>query len=111
MTDGAKQNWLLADLVKVGKAIKGGVELAAEDAAKVGNWLMQNKTLIEGVTATISPAAAVIEENAINLYDRIAASVESAGAAAGANGLNVTLDAQTVAAIQADIAAAKKFKV
>ena len=102
---------LLADVVKVGKAIKGGIELAAEDAAKVGKWLLGNKSLIEGITATVSPAAAAIEENAINLYDMIAQSVETAGEAAGANGLSVSLDASTVAAIKADIAAAKKFKV
>ena len=98
------------DIVKVADEVKKGVELAATDTAKAGEWLLSNQTLITGLAGLAGPAAATITTNALALYEKIATSVQAAGTAAAGNGLSVSLDQATINAVLADIAAAKAFK-
>ena len=62
---------------------------------------------IEAVTALVSPQAANIERAGFAVLGVVIKAIEDAGAAAGANGLNVTLDAQLVADIKAIAPAVK----
>jgi len=62
---------------------------------------------IEAVTGLVSPQAANIERAGFAVLDVVINALDAAGAAAGANGLNVTLDAQLVADIKAIASAVK----
>ena len=99
------------DLVKFGDELKNGIELAATDTAKAGEWLLKNKTILTGLAGLAGPTAQTITVNALALYDKAAATVQSAGVAATANGINVSLDQATIAGIVADLEAVKNFKV
>ena len=57
------------------------------------------------MTALVSPQAANIERAGFAVLGVVINAIDAAGAAAGANGLNVTLDAQLVADIKAIAAA------
>jgi hypothetical protein len=59
------------------------------------------------VTALVSPQAANIERVGFEVLGVVIKAIEDAGAAAGANGLNVTLDAQLVSDIKAISTAVK----
>lgn len=101
---------IFTQFVKIGDEVKNGIELAATDTAKAAEWLVKNKAVLVGLASLAGPAASTITQNALSLYDTVAASVESAGVAASANGVSVTLDQATLQAILADIAAVKGFK-
>ena len=58
-------------------------------------------TTIESVTALVDPNAANIERVAFAVLGTIINAVQAAGAAAGANGLNVALDASLVTDVKA----------
>ena len=62
---------------------------------------------IEAVTNLVSPAAANIERTGFALLGVVIKSIEDAGTAAAAAGLNVSLDAQLVADIKSIIPAIK----
>lgn len=101
---------IFQDFIKVADKVKEGIELAAVDTAKAGEWLLTNKTVLVGLAGLAGPTASTITQNALSLYDTVAASVQSMGVAAAANGVSVTLDQATLQAILADIAAVKGFK-
>ena len=66
-----------------------------------------NQSTIEAVTGLVSPQAANIERAGLAVLGVVINALDAAGAAAGANGLNVTFDAQLVADIKAIAAAVK----
>ena len=66
-----------------------------------------NESTIEAVTSLVSPQAANIERAGFAVLGVVINALDAAGAAAGANGLNVTLDAQVVADIKAIASAVK----
>lgn len=101
---------IFSDFVKVGDEIKLGIEDAASEAGKALAFLNAHKATIVGLAGLAGPIASTVTNNALSLYDVVAASVQSAGVAATANGVNVQLDQATVAGILADIAAVKGFK-
>jgi hypothetical protein len=59
------------------------------------------------VTSLVSPQAANIERAGFAVLGVIINTIDAAGAAAGANGLKITLDAQLVADVKAIAAAVK----
>ena len=59
------------------------------------------------MTALVSPRAANIERVGFAVLGVVIKAIEDAGAAAGANGLNVILDAQLVADIKSIASAVK----
>jgi hypothetical protein len=62
---------------------------------------------IETVTGLVSPQAANIERAGFAVLGVVINAIDAAGAAAGANGLNVSFDAQLVADIKAIASAVK----
>jgi hypothetical protein len=62
---------------------------------------------IEAVTALVSPQAANIERVGFAVLGVVIKAIDDAGAAAGANGLNLNLDAQLVADIKSIAPAVK----
>jgi hypothetical protein len=67
-----------------------------EEAKVVGNLA----STIEAVTTLVSPQAANIERVGFAVLGVVIKALDDAGTAAGANGLNVSLDAQLVADIK-----------
>ena len=66
-----------------------------------------DQSTIESITELVSPQAANIERAGFAVLGEVINAIDAAGAAAGANGLNVSLDAQLVADIKAIAAAVK----
>jgi hypothetical protein len=66
-----------------------------------------DQSIIEAVTALVSSQAANIERVGFAALGAVINALDAAGAAAGANGLNVSLDAQLVAHIKAIAPAVK----
>ena len=91
---------------------------AAKDVVAAANFV-QGKVLpllqkanaqastIEAITGLVSPGAANVERAAFAVLGTVIKSVEAAGAAAGAGGLNIQLDATLVSDIKAIIPAVK----
>ena len=89
-----------SDVVKVARFVETAV-LPVLKTAKA------EESTIEAVTSLISPSAANIERAGFAVLGVVIQALDTAGAAAGANGLNVTLDAQLVADVKAIAAAVK----
>jgi hypothetical protein len=89
-----------SDTVKVAKFVETSVLPVLKSA-------QANESMIESVTALISPSAANIERAGFAVLGVVINALDAAGSAASANGLNVTLDAQLVADIKAIAAAVK----
>lgn len=82
----------------------------SKGAKAVGNVLTKVEAaepVIESLTSIVYPPAVLIERAAFSVLGTVAATVHDAGTAADAGGLNVTLDAATVADIKALIATVK----
>ena len=88
------------DVVKTAKFVETSVLPALKTA-------QANEATIESITSLVSPSAANIERAGFSVLGVVINALDAAGAAAGANGLNVTLDAQLVADVKAIAAAVK----
>jgi hypothetical protein len=89
-----------SDVVKTAKFVETSVLPVLQKA-------QAQASTIESVTALVSPSAANIERAGFAVLGVVINAIDAAGAAAGANGLNVTLDASLVADIKAIAAAVK----
>ena len=88
------------DVVKTAKFVETSVLPVLKEA-------QANQSTIESITALVSPSAANIERAGFAMLGVVINALDAAGTAAGANGLNVTFDAQLVADIKAIAAAVK----
>ena len=99
-------------------SIEHSLTVAASDTVKVAKFVetsvlpalktvKADESTIEAVTALVSPSAANIERAGFAVLGVIINAIDAAGAAAGANGLNVTLEAHLVADVKAIAAAVK----
>ena len=89
-----------SDVVKVAKFVEHSVLPVLKKA-------QAQETTIEAVTALVSPQAANIERVGFAVLGVVIKAIDDAGTAAGANGLNVSLDAQLVADIKSISSAVK----
>jgi hypothetical protein len=89
-----------SDVVKVAKFVEQKVLPALKQA-------QAEAPTIEAVTSLVSPQAANIERVGFAVLGLVIKAIDDAGTAAGANGLNVTLDAQLVADIKSISSAVK----
>lgn len=96
------------DLVKVGRVVRSALEKVGTDAPKLVQDVAADLAAIEALTNLVAPGAAAVEATAFNVFGVIAVAVETAGDAASANGLSVTLDKTLIADIKLAIAAIKK---
>src|SRR5215813_9487972 len=80
-------------LIKVAKFVEQSVLAVLKKA-------QADAPTIEAVTTLVSPQAANIERVGFAVLGLVIKAIDDAGTAAGANGLNVTLDAQLVADIK-----------
>ena len=89
-----------SDVVKTAKFVETSVLPVLKQA-------QANQSTIESITSLVSPSAANIERAGFAVLGVVINAIDAAGSAAGANGLNVTLDAQLVADVKAIAAAVK----
>jgi len=82
-----------ADTVKAAKFVKTSVLPVLKKA-------QADQSTIEGVTALVRPQAADIERAGFVVLGVVIKALDNAGTAAGASGLNVSLDAQLVGDIK-----------
>jgi hypothetical protein len=99
-------------------SVEHALAVAASDTVKVAKFVetsvlpvlkkaQANQSTIESITSLVDPQAANIERAGFAVLAVVINALDAAGAAAGANGLNVSLDAQLVADIKAIAAAVK----
>ena len=92
-------------------SVEHALASAASDVVKVAKFVEQSvlpvlkkaqadAPTIEAVTALISPQAANIERVGFAVLGLVIKAIDDAGAVAGSNGLNITLDAALVADIK-----------
>lgn len=72
----------------------------AQEAAKVLKIIEAQEPVIDSVLNVINPAAGAIADIGFHLIGDVAAALEAAGNAVGSNGLDITLDKETVLAVQ-----------
>jgi hypothetical protein len=89
-----------SDVVKVTKFVEQKVLPAMKQA-------QAEAPTIEAVTPLVSPLAANIERVKFAVLGLVIKAIDDAGTAAGANGLNVTVDAQIVGDIKSIASAVK----
>ena len=86
-------------------SVEHSFAIEASDRVKAAKLVLKkaqaDQSTIEAVTSLVSPQAANIERAGFAVPGVIINAIDAAGAAAGANGLNVTLDTQLVADIKA----------
>jgi hypothetical protein len=83
--------WFLA----IGRAIKSGIAKAVGAEPKIQAAITQIAPTLEGVSEMLLPGSAQFEAHLLDVWGVVANGVKDAGAAATANGLNLTLD-QTI---------------
>ena len=99
-------------------SVEHALATAASETVKVAKFVetsvlpllkkaQADQSTIEAVTTLVSPQAANIERARFAVLAVVINALDAAGAAANANGLNLTLDAQLVADIKAIAAAVK----
>ena len=99
-------------------SVEHALAAAASDVVKAAHFVevsvvpvlkkaQADQSTIESITSLVSPQAANIERAAFAVLGVIVNALDAANAAASANGLNVSLDAQLVADIKAIAPAVK----
>jgi hypothetical protein len=99
-------------------SIEHSLAVAASDTVKAAKFVetsvlpvlkkaQADQSTIEAITSLVSPQAANIERAGFAVLGVIIKALDDANAAAGANGLSVTLDAQLVADVKAIASAVK----
>lgn len=100
---------LESDLAAIAKKVKTGLQDAEGDAVKVATFLENNQAEITALASLAGPAAANATAVGSGILNLAINAVKNAGDAASANGLSVSLDAQTIASVKAVIAALEKI--
>jgi hypothetical protein len=99
-------------------SVEHALAVAASDTVKAARFVevsvlpvlktvKADESTIEAVTELVNPQAANIERAGFAVLGVVINALDAAGAAAGANGLNVSFDAQLVADIKAIAGAVK----
>jgi hypothetical protein len=102
-----KLGTIVSDLAKAGQDVKNFFLKVAKDAPAAVQDVTADVNALAPVIEAFVPGSAAAINLGESLLDKIAQAVEDAGAAAGANGLTVSLDQATVTAVKAVIASAK----
>jgi hypothetical protein len=100
---------IAATIVAAAKDFKLAVLKAADEAPVIVADVQKDAPEVEALVELAFPGAAAIESTALNAFEVIATAVESAGPAATANGLSVSLDKTVIADIQKVLPALKAF--
>jgi len=96
-------------LVAGAKDFKAEILKAAEKAPAIAADVEKDAPEVEALVELAFPGAAAIEQAGIAALEVIADAVESAGPAAAANGLSVSLDKSLIASVQSVLPALKAF--
>jgi hypothetical protein len=100
---------LETDALKIAADVKAGIEDAAGDAVKLATFLENNSAKITALANLAGPGAAKATQVGASLLNLAITAVQGAGSAAGANGVNLSLDTAAIADVKAVIAAIEKI--
>ena len=90
-------------IVAIAKKIKAGIEIAGEDALKIAGFLQANQAEITGLAALAGSKTSNVVATGQTVLGEVITAVKSAGDAASANGLSVSLNASVIAEVKAII--------
>lgn len=96
-------------IIDIAKDLRAGIEEAGDDAVKVAAWVQKNSAQIQLLASLGGPEAASVSATGLALTSLAVNAVKNAGSAASANGVSVTLDQATIAAVEKLIAAIEKI--
>jgi hypothetical protein len=100
---------IVSKLVGAAKDFKAAVLKAAEDTPGIVADVQKDAPEVAALVELAFPGYAAIEQTALAAFEAIAQAVEDAGPAASANGLQVNLDKNIIADVQAALPALKAF--
>ena len=86
--------------LKIGRTVKGVFQKIASDMPAVQAEIQKVAPTVEKLSELVLPGSATFEQHLLDVWGVAANAVKDAGAAAGANGINVTLDSALVADIK-----------
>jgi hypothetical protein len=93
--------------VHAARAFKADVLKAAAAAPVIVQDVEKDAPEVEALVNLAFPGATAVEQTAMEAFEAVADAVEASGAAAGANGLTVTLDQALIAKIKTASGAVK----
>jgi hypothetical protein len=97
------------DLVNIAKKVKADVEAVGDDAGKALGWISNEAPEIASLASLAGPSGATIATLGLKLIGLIGNELQAAGAAAGANGLNVSFDQTVLKDVEVITAAVKSL--
>jgi hypothetical protein len=86
--------------LKVGRAVKGALSKIASDMPAVQAEIQKVAPTVEAMSEMVLKGSSTFEQHLLDVWGVAANAVKDAGAAAGANGISVTLDSALVADIK-----------
>lgn len=95
--------------LKIGRAVKGAVIKVAGASVAVDTELKKIAPTIEALSNLVLPGSGTFEEHLLDVWGAVASAVHSAGDAAVANGVSVTLDEKLIADIKAILPAVQEY--
>lgn len=98
------------DIATAAEKVKAAVIFAASKVPALEKDAASLESVAAGVVEAVNPGAGALITAAEAVLTKIFSAVDAAGAAATANGLNVTLDVDTVKSIQAVLPTIKAAK-
>ena len=98
---------VVSKLVAAAKDFKAAVLKAADEAPAIAADVEHDAPEVEALTQLVFPGAVAVEQLAVEAFETICDATESAGTAAGANGLSVSFDQAFVTKVKAVMPALK----
>lgn len=96
-------------LLKIGQTIKNGIVKVAGEAPAVTAELQKVAPTAEALSNLFLPGSGSFEQHILDVWGVVASAADTAGEAAAANGVSITLDAQLVAEIKSFLPSVKQF--
>lgn len=95
--------------LKIGQAVKGAVLKIAGDMPAVQAEIAKIAPTVEGISELFMPGSSKFEQHLLDVWGVAASAVKDAGDAAGANAINITLDANVVNDIKGFLPAVEAY--
>lgn len=95
--------------LKIGQAIKGAVLKIAGDMPAVQAEIAKIAPTVEGISEMLLPGSSKFEQHLLDVWGVAANAVKDAGAAAGGNAVNITLDQTLVNDIKGFLPAVEAY--
>lgn len=95
--------------LKIGHAVKNAVVKISGEMPAVQAEITKIAPTVEGISEILLPGSSTFEQHLLDVWGVAANAVKDAGAAAGSNAINITLDASLIADIKGFLPAVEQY--